>query len=75
MTVVYVAWAVSAAVLVAVAVWLGMSIRRSAFGVLIDSRGRHSLSQLQLVLWTLLVLSLIAGCSGAGCLATPRTAP
>jgi hypothetical protein len=61
MVTIYIAWAVSAVVLVAIAVWLGMSIRRSVFGVLIDSRGRYSLSQFQLVLWTLVLLSLIAG--------------
>lgn len=61
MTIVYIAWAVAAAVLSLAAIWLGLLTRGSAFGILIDSRGRYSLSQFQLVLWTLLVLSLIVG--------------
>jgi hypothetical protein len=61
MTTVYIAWAVAAAVLSLVAIWLGLLTRGSAFGIFIDSRGRYSLSHFQLVLWTLLVLSLIVG--------------
>jgi hypothetical protein len=57
---VYTAWLVAAAVLVFVAGILGIG-RGGWFGVLIDSRGRYSLTQLQLVLWTLVAVPLIAG--------------
>ena len=55
------AWGISAAVMLLLAAWLGAAIRRGFFGILIDDRGRYSLSRLQLVLWTLVALSLIAG--------------
>jgi hypothetical protein len=57
----YAAWAVSAAVLVAAAVALGRAVGRGYLGVLIDARGRYSLTQLQIVAWTVVVISLIAG--------------
>lgn len=61
MGVVFVAWAGSAAVLVFVAMLLGRAIRSTVLGALIDDRGRYSLTHLQLVLWTVVILSLIAG--------------
>jgi hypothetical protein len=57
----FVAWAISAAVLVGLAVVLGLLIHRGPAGILIDERGRYSLTHLQIVLWTLVVFSLIAG--------------
>lgn len=57
----YLAWAVSAAILLLVAGWLGVIIRRGYLGILIDRRGRYSLSQFQLFLWTVVILSLISG--------------
>jgi hypothetical protein len=61
MAAVYLAWAVSAAILLLVAGWLGVTIQRGYFGILIDRRGRYSLTQFQLVLWTVVIVSLISG--------------
>lgn len=58
---IYWAWAVAALVMLLVAGYLGATVRGSVLGVLIDTRGRFSLSHFQMVLWTLVVLSLIAG--------------
>ena len=55
------AWAVSAAVLVLAAGVIGHEVGGSPFAVLIDRRGRYSLSQLQIVVWTLVVVSLLSG--------------
>ncbi|MCZ4088702.1 hypothetical protein [Sinorhizobium psoraleae] len=41
--------------------YLGAVVRGSVLGVFIDTRGRFSLSQLQSVIWSVVVLSLIAG--------------
>jgi hypothetical protein len=63
-------WAVSAAVLVALAVVLGLRVslppgnirpRPLWLGILIDNRGRFSLNRVQLIVWTIVVISLIAG--------------
>jgi hypothetical protein len=63
-------WAVSAAVLVAFAVFLGFRVslppgnvrpRPLWLGILIDNRGRFSLNRLQLIVWTIVVISLVAG--------------
>jgi hypothetical protein len=58
---IFIAWAISAAVLLAAACFLGIAIKRGPFGILIDDRGRYSLSHVQVVLWTWVVLSLIVG--------------
>lgn len=70
----FVAWAISAALLLVVAALLGWWARRSLCGILVDSRGRYSLSQLQVVLWSIVVLSLIAGVACARLVAAPATA-
>lgn len=58
----FIAWALSAGVLLLVAAYLGgFVIKRGPLGVLIDTRGRYSLTQLQLVLWTLVIIPLISG--------------
>lgn len=59
----FVAWAISAAALVLLAVILGRwcTQAKSILGILVDNRGRMSLTHLQLTLWTLLILSLIVG--------------
>ena len=54
-------WAASAFVIVFLAVLVGRGATRQWLGLAIDSRGRYSLSQLQLALWTLVILSLVAG--------------
>lgn len=56
-------WVVAFAVVAALAAALGwaMDPRRPAVGILIDSRGRYSLTHFQLVIWSLVILPLIAG--------------
>ncbi|RJL26562.1 hypothetical protein [Bailinhaonella thermotolerans] len=55
------AWAVSAGGLVLVALLASLAIRRGLLGILIDSRGRYSLTHFQAVVWTFVVFSLISG--------------
>lgn len=54
-------WAGSAVVLVALGVLVGFLSTGRLLGLLIDSRGRYSLTHLQLSLWTFVILSLVAG--------------
>jgi hypothetical protein len=60
---VYVAWGIAAAILAIAACAVGAFNGRGLFGILIDSRNRYSLTNLQIVLWTLVIISLIAGFS------------
>ncbi|MBO3750096.1 hypothetical protein J5X84_28780 [Streptosporangiaceae bacterium NEAU-GS5] len=64
------AWGISAAVLVAaagligwrrVAAEAGLHGPAKSLGILIDDRGRFSLTRFQITLWTILVLSLLSG--------------
>ena len=48
-------------VLLGITVALGVVITSRPFGVLIDSRSRYSLTHFQIVLWTVVILSLISG--------------
>jgi hypothetical protein len=57
----YLEWAVSGAVLVIFAALIGRATGYGVVGILIDNRGRYSLNRLQLVIWTLLVLSTLLG--------------
>ena len=61
MTVLWISWAGAALVILAAYWWAGRAARSMMLGILIDSRGRFSLTRLQLSLWTLVVLSLLAG--------------
>src|SRR5579859_4635543 len=62
MTEAFVGWVICAAFLSLCAIVLGMrAIHRGWLGILIDQRGRFSLTQVQLVLWTIVILSLIGG--------------
>src|SRR6202023_2960802 len=65
MTAILVSWGISAAVLVVLALAIGWFTgkkgQRHAFAVLIDFRGRYSLTHFQIVLWTLVILSLVSG--------------
>jgi len=62
MTSVYVAWALSAIVTCVVAIILGTkAIGRGWLGILIDERGRYSLTRIQLTAWTVIILSLVFG--------------
>ena len=61
MTSLYAAWGVSAAVLILFAIIFGVLCRHGFAGILVDNRGRYSLTHLQIVLWSIVVLSLISG--------------
>ena len=54
-------WGGSAAVMTVLALLVGFVVTRQPLGVLIDSRGRYSLTHFQLSLWTIVIFSLIAG--------------
>lgn len=63
-------WAVAAVVLVVLAILLGLRVslppgtvkpKPPWLGILIDNRGRFSLNRLQLIIWTIVVISLVAG--------------
>src|SRR5664279_1281090 len=60
---IFLSWAGSAAAIALLAVFLGYraSVSSGPLGILIDGRGRFSLTHLQLVAWTIVVLSLICG--------------
>jgi hypothetical protein len=60
----YWSWAISALVIGGIGLLLGRQVRSVGggwLGILIDNRGRYSLTHLQVVLWTLVVLSLVSG--------------
>jgi len=71
MTAILLAWAVSALTLLALALVLGWHVKLPgegggrlklwALGILLDNRGRFSLNRLQLVAWSIVVISLISG--------------
>ncbi len=54
-------WLVALLVLLILAGLAGRAAGRGWSGILIDERGRYSLNHLQIVLWTLLVLSTLVG--------------
>jgi len=54
-------WAGSAVAIIILAELVGRSATGRWLGIAIDSRGQYSLSQLQLALWTVVILSLVAG--------------
>jgi hypothetical protein len=57
----YVGWWITCAALVTVTfVLIGIAVRHSVFGVLVDFRNRMSLNNLQIVLWTILFVSTLA---------------
>jgi hypothetical protein len=58
---IYISWVISAIVLILSAGWVGYSAKKNMLGILLDSRGRFSLSQFQVVLWTILIFSLLSG--------------
>jgi hypothetical protein len=58
-----IAWAVAAGILLLVMVAAGRISTGSYLGILRDNRGRCSLSHVQILLWTLVILSLITGVS------------
>lgn len=59
---VYFFWVISAIILILTAFWIGhRASNGNILGIFLDTRGRFSLSQFQIVLWTIVVLSLISG--------------
>jgi hypothetical protein len=58
---IYVSWAISGAVLLGLAAAVGLAANSRVDGILIDCRGRYSLTHFQLCLWTITVLSLLSG--------------
>lgn len=61
MSTVYVTWSLSAVVLLAAAALVGRRTHQNVLGIFIDNRNRFSLSQFQITMWTIVVLSLLAG--------------
>lgn len=63
MEAIFLSWTGSAIVIILLAVFLGyrVSVGTGPLGILIDDRGRFSLTHLQLVVWTIVILSLICG--------------
>jgi hypothetical protein len=61
MTVIQVSWLVFGAVLLSMTIAMGWAFTGHPLGVLIDSRGRYSLTHLQIAIWSIVVLSLILG--------------
>ncbi len=51
------AWIVVAAAIGGVMMLIGVAVRSSAFGILVDSRNRMSLSRFQMTVWTILIVS------------------
>jgi hypothetical protein len=58
---IFVSWGISGAVLLGLAIAVGVAVTSRIDGILIDERGRYSLTHLQLCLWTIVILSLISG--------------
>jgi hypothetical protein len=54
-------WAISGIVLILLTILISRATGKGWKGILIDERGRYSLNRLQLVMWTLLVLSTFLG--------------
>jgi len=57
----HLSWSISALIILALAVWAGYAARKNLVGILIDTRGRFSLNHLQIVMWTVIILSSIVG--------------
>jgi len=54
-------WLVSLLALLALARWVGRQTGQGTLGILIDGRGRYSLTHFQVVLWTIVILSSVLG--------------
>jgi len=54
-------WFISSLILLVIAAVLGLCTKNGILGILIDHRGRYSLTHFQVVLWTIVILS---SCSG-----------
>ena len=59
---IFIAWGISAALLVLLALVVGrLAAVKRWLGILVDDRYRFSLTQLQIVTWSIVILSLISG--------------
>lgn len=56
----YWAWVIVAAVLVGLAAFLGVRSQGDWRGILVDNRGRYSLTNFQMVAWSVVIIPLIA---------------
>lgn len=65
MTVLWITWAVSAALLLLAAAAAGLAVKQTPWGLLIDDRDRYSLNRFQLLWWLLIILSMTAGVAAA----------
>lgn len=65
-----IAWAISFLLLLGFSALIGKWTKTSNLGILIDSRGRYSLTHFQLVLWTLVILSSLIAALIAALIAT-----
>ena len=54
-------WIVSFLALLILAVWIGKQTTKMFLGILIDGRGRYSLTHFQIILWTIVILSSALG--------------
>lgn len=59
LTTIWATWPLCATVLIAFCVYLGKDTKQSVFGILLDDRDRFSLGRLQIVTWSVVVISLI----------------
>ena len=54
-------WLLSLLALLALARWVGRQTGQGNLGILIDGRGRYSLTHFQVVLWSIVILSSVLG--------------
>lgn len=54
-------WGISFLVLLVFAFWVGWRAKKNVWWILVDGRGRYSLTHFQIVLWTLVILSSMIG--------------
>ncbi|MFE4756057.1 hypothetical protein ACFRIB_38500 [Streptomyces mirabilis] len=67
-----ISWVVSAVLIVVIGVWVGWRVTGHVSGLLIDARGRYSLTHLQVALWTIVIMSVVSGtAAGRICHALP----
>jgi hypothetical protein len=57
----HVSWIIAFLVLLMLAGWIGKQSTQQVLGILIDGRGRYSLTHFQIVLWTIVILSSALG--------------
>ncbi len=63
MRAIIISWVVSAVLIVVIGGWVGWRVTGHMSGLLIDARGRYSLTHLQVALWTIVIMSVVSGTS------------